>query len=118
MFHFIRVDAYEMKGPPVYPDEDSMRHELTLRRLPSPFCGLRARTPGRMLWRATRRCRVVHAAARRKLPSLPLGDATRGSACKRASLFHGQSGAGKTHLIRALRTRCPSRRQSYFGYAR
>ena len=35
----------------------------------------------------------------------------------RILLFHGQSGAGKTHLIRALRTGAHRRGQGYFGYA-
>ena len=35
----------------------------------------------------------------------------------RILLFHGQSGAGKTHLIRALRTGAHRRNQAYFGYA-
>jgi DNA helicase HerA-like ATPase/energy-coupling factor transporter ATP-binding protein EcfA2 len=35
----------------------------------------------------------------------------------RILLFHGQSGAGKTHLIRALRTASHAREQAYFGYA-
>ncbi|MGI9520300.1 MAG: helicase HerA-like domain-containing protein [Hyphomicrobiaceae bacterium] len=35
----------------------------------------------------------------------------------RILLFHGQSGAGKTHLIRALRTGAHRKGQAYFGYA-
>lgn len=35
----------------------------------------------------------------------------------RIMLFHGQSGAGKTHLIRALRTSSHLTRRAYFGYA-
>lgn len=35
----------------------------------------------------------------------------------RILLFHGQSGAGKTHLLRALRTSCHRTGQAYFGYA-
>ena len=35
----------------------------------------------------------------------------------RILLFHGQSGAGKTHLIRALRTGAHRRGRAYFGYA-
>ena len=35
----------------------------------------------------------------------------------RILLFHGQSGAGKTHLIRALRTRAHRAGKAYFGYA-
>ena len=35
----------------------------------------------------------------------------------RMMLFHGQSGAGKTHLIRALRSSSHLTRRAYFGYA-
>ncbi len=35
----------------------------------------------------------------------------------RILLFHGQSGSGKTHLIRALRTGAHRRGRAYFGYA-
>lgn len=35
----------------------------------------------------------------------------------RIMLFHGQSGAGKTHLIRALRTSSHLTARAYFGYA-
>src|SRR5690606_21747289 len=35
----------------------------------------------------------------------------------RILLFHGQSGAGKTHLIRALRTSAHRAGKAYFGYA-
>ena len=35
----------------------------------------------------------------------------------RILLFHGQSGAGKTHLVRALRTAAHRQGQAYFGYA-
>ena len=35
----------------------------------------------------------------------------------RILLFHGQSGAGKTHLIRALRTGAHRRGKAFFGYA-
>lgn len=35
----------------------------------------------------------------------------------RILLFHGQSGAGKTHLIRALRTGAHRSGKAYFGYA-
>ena len=35
----------------------------------------------------------------------------------RILLFHGQSGAGKTHLIRALRTGAHRKCKAYFGYA-
>ena len=35
----------------------------------------------------------------------------------RILLFHGQSGAGKTHLVRALRTSAHREGTAYFGYA-
>lgn len=35
----------------------------------------------------------------------------------RILLFHGQSGSGKTHLIRALRTDSHRQGRAYFGYA-
>jgi energy-coupling factor transporter ATP-binding protein EcfA2 len=35
----------------------------------------------------------------------------------RILLFHGQSGAGKTHLLRALRTTAHREGKAYFGYA-
>ncbi len=62
---------------------------------------------------------LVHRPARKKffslLDSITLG---RGSATHaRILLFHGQSGAGKTHLIRALRTASHRAGQAYFGYA-
>ncbi len=62
---------------------------------------------------------VVHAAARRKFSDLlATVTATRGSAVQaRILLFHGQSGAGKTHLIRALRTSAHRGGRAYFGYA-
>src|SRR4249919_3136598 len=41
----------------------------------------------------------------------------RGSVQARILLFHGQSGAGKTHLIRALRTSAHRAGKAYFGYA-
>jgi GTPase SAR1 family protein len=62
---------------------------------------------------------AVHAKARAKFYDLL--DAVTGaqhSASKpRILLFHGQSGAGKTHLIRALRTGAHRRGKAYFGYA-
>ena len=61
----------------------------------------------------------VHAKARRKFQEL-LEDVTsgRGSAKQaRILLFHGQSGAGKTHLLRALRTSAHREGKAYFGYA-
>lgn len=61
----------------------------------------------------------VHAKARRKFTEL-LGSITSGHAAgtqERILLFHGQSGAGKTHLIRALRTAAHRSGTAYFGYA-
>ncbi len=62
---------------------------------------------------------LVHAKARRKfldLLELITGDA--GAQMQaRIQLFHGQSGAGKTHLIRALRTSAHRAGKAYFGYA-
>jgi DNA helicase HerA-like ATPase len=61
----------------------------------------------------------VHAKARRKfvdlLSTITLGNET--GTQDRILLFHGQSGAGKTHLIRALRTTGHRRGIAYFGYA-
>jgi DNA helicase HerA-like ATPase len=61
----------------------------------------------------------VHAKARNKfvdlLSNITLGNAT--GTQDRILLFHGQSGAGKTHLIRALRTTGHRRGIAYFGYA-
>jgi DNA helicase HerA-like ATPase len=61
----------------------------------------------------------VHAKARKKfdqlLTSLTLGQDA--GTQDRILLFHGQSGAGKTHLIRALRTTAHRRGIAYFGYA-
>ncbi len=61
----------------------------------------------------------VHAKARRKfvdlLTNITLGHDT--GTQDRILLFHGQSGAGKTHLIRALRTTGHRRGIAYFGYA-
>ena len=62
---------------------------------------------------------AVHAKARRKFYDL-LEAVTEGRASGRQArilLFHGQSGAGKTHLIRALRTGAHRRSKAYFGYA-
>src|SRR5438270_91751 len=59
------------------------------------------------LWRADPvDVEAIHAPARRKFGDLLDAVTTeRGSAGQaRILLFHGQSGAGKTHLIRALRT--------------
>ncbi|MEO0809302.1 MAG: helicase HerA-like domain-containing protein [Pseudomonadota bacterium] len=61
---------------------------------------------------------VVHQKARDKFYGL-LDDvvATKGATGQaRILLFHGQSGAGKTHLIRALRTGAHRKHQAYFGY--
>jgi DNA helicase HerA-like ATPase/energy-coupling factor transporter ATP-binding protein EcfA2 len=61
----------------------------------------------------------VHANARTKFSDL-LSAITqgRGSGTQdRILLFHGQSGAGKTHLIRALRTAAHRSGAAYFGYA-
>src|SRR5262245_14287295 len=62
---------------------------------------------------------VVHAAARRKFSDLLAAvTAARGPAVQaRILLFHGQSGAGKTHLLRALRTGAHRGGKAYFGYA-
>jgi hypothetical protein len=62
---------------------------------------------------------LVHAAARRKFTDLLSAvTAERSSQVQaRILLFHGQSGAGKTHLIRALRTRAHRSGKAYFGYA-
>ena len=64
---------------------------------------------------------AVHAKARRKFEDL-LSEITtgtrQGAATKsRILLFHGQSGAGKTHLLRALRTTAHREGRAYFGYA-
>jgi len=61
----------------------------------------------------------VHIKARSKfrdlIESITLGNG--GATQARILLFHGQSGAGKTHLIRALRTSCHRDGSAYFGYA-
>ena len=61
----------------------------------------------------------VHKRARSKFYDLlDSVTATQGSRPQaRILLFHGQSGAGKTHLIRALRTGAHRRGCAYFGYA-
>jgi AAA ATPase domain len=62
---------------------------------------------------------AVHKKARIKFYDL-LDDVTSPKGAKsqaRILLFHGQSGAGKTHLIRALRTGAHRRGCAYFGYA-
>ncbi|MET0407124.1 MAG: helicase HerA-like domain-containing protein [Hyphomicrobium sp.] len=61
----------------------------------------------------------IHGKARRKFNDL-LTTVTGGRGYHvqdRILLFHGQSGAGKTHLLRALRTDSHRSGQSYFGYA-
>src|SRR5262245_21870200 len=62
---------------------------------------------------------IVHAHARRKfnelLDSVTTAKGAPGQA--RILLFHGQSGAGKTHLIRALRTSAHRSGKAYVGYA-
>ncbi len=72
------------------------------------------------LWRADPvDVEQVHLAARRKFKSLlEAVTSGQGSATQaRILLFHGQSGAGKTHLIRALRTSAHRAGKAYFGYA-
>src|SRR5215467_2270074 len=71
------------------------------------------------LWRADPvDVEAIHGPARRKFAEL-LGAVTseRGPGQARILLFHGQSGAGKTHLIRALRTAAHRAGKAYFGYA-
>ncbi|MBN8912162.1 MAG: DUF853 family protein [Rhizobiales bacterium] len=62
----------------------------------------------------------VHIKARRKFADL-LAQVTSGqggaATQSRILLFHGQSGAGKTHLLRALRTTAHREGKAYFGYA-
>ena len=72
------------------------------------------------LWRADPvDVEAIHAPARRKFAELlDAVDGERASAGQaRILLFHGQSGAGKTHLIRALRTAAHRAGKAYFGYA-
>ncbi len=62
---------------------------------------------------------AVHAKARAKFQKLlesVTGDKA-SSTQARILLFHGQSGAGKTHLLRALRTSSHREGKAYFGYA-
>ncbi len=61
----------------------------------------------------------IHAEARAKFYALLDAVCARDAFATpaRMMLFHGQSGAGKTHLIRALRTHAHEREQAYFGYA-
>ncbi|MEL7543287.1 MAG: helicase HerA-like domain-containing protein [Pseudomonadota bacterium] len=59
----------------------------------------------------------VHRDARQKFATL-LGEVAGGrQVSARMLLFHGQSGAGKTHLIRALRCSTHRTGVGYFGYA-
>jgi len=64
---------------------------------------------------------AVHAKARRKFSELlaAITDTSGRSPPQQARilLFHGQSGAGKTHLVRALRTAAHRQGRAYFGYA-
>jgi GTPase SAR1 family protein len=62
---------------------------------------------------------LVHATARARFHELLDAIRKPGGAPVQARilLFHGQSGAGKTHLIRALRTRSHRDGAAYFGYA-
>ena len=73
------------------------------------------------LWRADPvDVEAIHAPARRKFAELLNAvTAERGGSGVQARilLFHGQSGAGKTHLIRALRTAAHRAGKAYFGYA-
>lgn len=62
----------------------------------------------------------VHAKARRKFATVldAVGSGRSGAQAQaRILLFHGQSGAGKTHLLRALRTQSHRAGAAYFGYA-
>lgn len=61
---------------------------------------------------------LVHQQARRKFAdTLKAVRTGKGLSQSRILLFHGQSGAGKTHLIRALRTASHRDCTAYFGYA-
>ena len=70
------------------------------------------------LWRADP-CDVdsVHAKARHKFLDLLLSITSGKPSHARMLLFYGQSGAGKTHLVRALRTYAHHSGKGYFGYA-
>lgn len=63
---------------------------------------------------------AIHAKARKRfegmLDAVTASDAPQKQPA-RIVLFHGQSGAGKTHLIRALRTQAHRGGRAYFGYA-
>ncbi len=62
---------------------------------------------------------AVHAKARAKFQALleSVTGSKASSTQARILLFHGQSGAGKTHLLRALRTSAHREGKAYFGYA-
>ena len=62
---------------------------------------------------------AVHVKARTKFQNLldSVTGAKASSTQARILLFHGQSGAGKTHLLRALRTSSHREGRAYFGYA-
>ena len=66
---------------------------------------------------------LVHRKARAKFANLldavtGAKNAAKGTSTQaRILLFHGQSGAGKTHLVRALRTNAHRQGTAYFGYA-
>ncbi len=62
---------------------------------------------------------AVHAKARDKFYALmdAVTSDQHAASMPRILLFHGQSGAGKTHLIRALRTGAHRLGKAYFGYA-
>jgi GTPase SAR1 family protein len=63
---------------------------------------------------------LVHGKARSRFQSLldqVTGPHAQNPSQARIMLFHGQSGAGKTHLIRALRTSAHRAGTAYFGYA-
>ncbi len=66
---------------------------------------------------------LVHRKARGKFADLLDAVTTTNGASKNAAaqarilLFHGQSGAGKTHLVRAMRTSAHRQGKAYFGYA-
>jgi GTPase SAR1 family protein len=59
----------------------------------------------------------VHAKARAKFADLLTAIGNGRPPAARILLFHGQSGAGKTHLVRALRTTSHREGRAYFGYA-
>ncbi len=63
---------------------------------------------------------LVHGRARARFTEVLTAIARQANAAPmqaRMLLFHGQSGAGKTHLIRALRTSAHRSGMAYFGYA-